>query len=136
MTEHLAEAILRYTDCHRGASPFATAIDGLYILRSDRPKPPTHRISRPAICIVAQGAKWATFGEDRFEYKAGEALIVGVEAPSLGRVVQASPTRPCLVLAVELEMAIMSDVAEGLDPQPKPSTAIGRGVFVMDFQAR
>ena len=77
-----------------------TAIDGLAILRSDHPKPPTHMISRPAMCIVAQGAKWATFGGNRLEYRAGQALVVGVETPSIGRVVEASPGEPCLVLGV------------------------------------
>jgi AraC-like DNA-binding protein len=134
MSEHLTEAILRYTDRQMGVSPFATAIEGLYILRSDHPKPPAHMISRPAMCIVAQGAKWATFGDNRLEYKAGEALVVGVETPSIGRVTEASPSKPCLVLAIELDLAIMRGVAEGLDVPPKPSGNIGRGVFVTNFQ--
>ena len=54
-----------------------TAIDGLAIMRSDHPKPPSHMISRPAMCIVAQGAKWATFGDNRLEYRAGQALVIG-----------------------------------------------------------
>ncbi len=31
------------------------------------------------MCVVAQGAKWATFGGDRLEYRAGQALVIGVE---------------------------------------------------------
>ena len=92
MTE-LAKALLRYTDSHSGQSPFMTPIDGLAVLRSDHPKPPSHMISRPALCIVAQGAKWATFGDKRLEYRAGQALVVGVETPSIGRVVEATPHR-------------------------------------------
>jgi len=134
MSEQLAEAILRYTERHSGPSPFVTAIEELVILRADHPKPPVHRISRPAICIVAQGAKWATFGDNRLEYKAGEALVVGVETPSFGRVIEASPSKPCLVLAIGLDMAIMRSVAEGLDAPPKASGEICRGIFVTDFQ--
>ena len=130
----LAEALLRYTDRQSGESPFMTAIDGLAILRSDHPKPPSHMISTPAMCIVAQGAKWATFGDNRLEYRAGQALVVGVETPSIGRVVEASPGKPCLVLAFELDLAIMRSVAEGLDEPPRASGKPGRGVFVSDFQ--
>jgi AraC-like DNA-binding protein len=83
---------------------------------------------------VAQGAKWATFGKDRLEYKAGEALIVGVEMPSVGRVVQASPDKPCLVLALVLDLSVMRAVAEEMKPPPRPSGEVGRGVFVTDFQ--
>jgi AraC-like DNA-binding protein len=90
-------------------------------------------ISRPAICIVAQGAKWATSGGTRLEYRAGQALIVGVETPSTGRVVEASPDEPCLVLAFELDVATMRSVAEELDPPPRASGEPGPGAFVTDF---
>ncbi len=134
MPDQLAEAILRYTDGRGGGSVLETAIEGLYVIRSDHPKPPAHMIFRPAMCIVAQGAKWATFGENRLEYRAGEALVVGVETPSVGRVIQASPGKPCLVLALALDLAIIRSVAEGLDALPKASAEPGRGVFVTDFQ--
>jgi len=130
----LAEALLRYTDRQPGESPYLTAIEGLAIMRSDHPKPPTHMISRPAMCIVAQGAKWGMFGGNRLEYRAGQALVIGVETPSVGRVFEASPGEPCLVLAFELDVAIMRSVAEELDTPPRASGEPGRGVFVTDFQ--
>lgn len=134
MSNTLADAIQRYIARQPGESPFATPIDGFGVLRSDHPKPPTHMLMRPALCIVAQGAKWGTFGDDRLEYREGQALLVGVETPSIGRVVEASPGRPCLVLVLELDLAIMRSVAEGLDAPPQPSGTPGRGVFVTDFQ--
>jgi len=130
--DQLAEALLRYIAKQPGESPIMTPI--LAILRSDHPKPPTHMISRPAMCVVAQGAKWATFGAQKLEYRAGQALVVGVETPSIGRVVEASRGKPCLVLAFELDLAIIRSVAEGLDAPPTPSGEAGRGVFVTDFQ--
>jgi AraC-like DNA-binding protein len=134
VSDRLVEALLRYTNGHPGESPFMTAIDGLAVLRSDHPNPPTHRISRPAMCIVAQGAKWASFGGNRLEYKAGQALVIGVETPSVGRVVEASPGEPCLVLAFELDLAIMRGVADELDDPPTSSGRAAHGVFVTDFQ--
>lgn len=133
MLEELAAAMLRYTERQAGANPYSTPIDSLIILRSDHPKPPTHYMARPAMCIVAQGAKWATFGATRLEYKAGEALVIGVESPTVGRVTQASPDKPCLVLAFELDLDIMRSIAEELEEPPKTSGEIGRGVFVTDF---
>ncbi|MGJ4939814.1 AraC family transcriptional regulator [Bradyrhizobium sp. HKCCYLS1011] len=130
--DQLAEALLRYTEKQPGKSPYMTPI--LAILRSDHPNPPAHMISRPAMCIVAQGAKWATFGDQKLEYRAGQALVVGVETPSIGRVVEASPGTPCLVLAFELDLAIIRSVAEGLDAPPQLTGEPGCGVFVTDFQ--
>ncbi len=134
MPDPLAEALLHFTDRQLGESPFRTAIDGMAVMRSDHPKPPTHMISRPAMCIVAQGAKWGSFGGNRLEYRAGQALVIGVETPSVGRVSEASPGEPCLVLAFELDLTIMRSVAEGLDTPPRASGEPGRGVFVTDFQ--
>jgi AraC-like DNA-binding protein len=134
MPDPLVEALLRYTERHPGESPFMTAIEGMAIMRSDHPKPPSHMLSRPAMCIVAQGAKWGMFGGNRLEYRAGQALVIGVETPSIGRVVEATPGEPCLVLAFELDLAIVRSVAEGLDAPPRASGEPGRGVFVTDFQ--
>jgi AraC-like DNA-binding protein len=134
MPDPLVEALLRYTERHPGESPFMTAIEGMVIMRSDHPKPPAHMLSRPAMCIVAQGAKWGMFGGNRLEYRAGQALVIGVETPSIGRVVEATPGEPCLVLAFELDLAIVRSVAEGLDAPPRASGEPGRGVFVTDFQ--
>jgi AraC-like DNA-binding protein len=134
MPDHLAEALLRYTNRQQGESPFISEMGGFAVLRSDHPKQPTHMISRPALCIVAQGEKWATFGGERLVYRAGQALLIGVEAPSTGRVVEASPGEPCLVLAFELDLAVMRSVADELDAPPLASENPGPGIFVTDFQ--
>ena len=134
MPDQLAAAVLRYIDRHAGESPYATAIDGVLILRSDHPKPPSHAMSRPAICIVVQGEKWATIGERRHVYHAGQALVVGIETPSFGRVVEASPDKPCLVVAIALDLAVLRSVAEGIDGLQTASGESRRGVVVTDFQ--
>ena len=134
MLQDLVEAMLDFTDRQTGASPYPTPIETLIIMRSDHPKPPTHRLSGPVLCVVAQGAKWATFGDDRLEYRAGEALVVGFETPSIGRVIKASPDKPCLVLAFALDHAIMRSVATQIDTLSPPTGEVGRGVFVADFR--
>jgi len=133
MPDQLAEALLRYTESRPGESPYMTPIEGVAILRSNHPKPPSHMISKPALCVVAQGAKWATFGGNQLVYRAGQALLIGVEAPSIGRVVEASPGEPCLVLAFELDLAIMRSVADELDAPPSPGEGASAGIFVTDF---
>lgn len=134
MIDLLAAALLRYSGRMAGEGIIPTAIEGMAILRSDRPKPPVHIITRPAICIVAQGAKWATFGTRQLEYKTGQALVVGVETPSVGRVFEASPGKPCLVLALELDLGVIRSVVEELDDPPVPVGEPGCGVFVADIE--
>ncbi|MEA9979535.1 MULTISPECIES: AraC family transcriptional regulator [unclassified Pseudomonas] len=133
MAEQLIDAVVRYTESQTGESPYSTPVDGVVVLRADQKKPPVHRVFTPAICFVAQGAKWAMFGESKFEYKAGEALVVGIQAPSLGRVTQASPDKPCLVLALSLDLTLMRNIAQRLDAFPQTNSRVGCGVFVTDF---
>src|SRR5262249_32857006 len=117
-----------------GSNPFITAIDGFTILRSDYAKQPAHRVFKPALCITVQGAKWAKFGEKRYDYRVGKALLVTVEMPSRGAVSVASPTKPFLGLVVELDKAIMQQVLEQLPFADLPVSNGGTpGVCVMDM---
>ena len=129
----LVEAVRRYTDAQVGESPFSTAIEGLIILRSDHEKRPKHLIYKPALCIVVQGSKWAIFGDQRFDYRAGQALVVSVEMPALGTVAEASPSEPYLGVILEFDLAVMRQVMEELNTPPEASNTVGRGVFVTDF---
>jgi AraC-like DNA-binding protein len=134
MSDPLTEAVTRYTDAQGGESPFATGIDGLTILRSNHESRPNHLILKPALCIVVQGAKWTTFGDKRFDYRAGQALVVSVEMPAFGRVTEASAEEPFLGVIIEFDLAAMRDVMEGLDSPPTAGGDLGRGVFVTDFE--
>ncbi len=130
MMDTLIAAVTRYTDAQPGDSPFATAIDGLTILRSNHEKPPAHLIFKPALCLVLQGAKWAIFGDKRYDYRAGQALVVSVELPALGRIVEASPAEPYLGVIIEFDLAAMRDIMEGIGARPEPGGDPGPGVFV------
>jgi AraC-like DNA-binding protein len=133
MVDRLVEVVRCYTDAQAGESPFATAIEGLTILRSDHEKRPNHLIFKPALCIVVQGAKWAIFGNKRFDYRAGQALVVSFEMPALGTVAEASPSEPYLGIILEFDLAIMRAVMAELETPPKPSDNVGPRVFVTDF---
>lgn len=132
MLDTLVAAVTRYTNAQPGESPYTTAIDGLTILRSNHEKPPAHLIFKPALCIVLQGAKWAIFGDKRYDYRAGQGLVVSVELPALGRVAEASLTEPYLGVIIEFDLVAMREVMEGLTPRPEPSSDLGPGVFVSD----
>ncbi|SAL41753.1 AraC family transcriptional regulator [Caballeronia sordidicola] len=135
----LLEAVTRYTDSQPGDGPYLTPVNGVMILRSNRERQPSHLIFKPALCIIVQGAKWTIFGNQRFHYRAGQALVVSVEMPAVGRVVEASRTQPFLGIVIEFDLAVMRDVLEGLAASEETHEAIGasgeaaRGVFVTDF---
>ncbi|PTR34173.1 helix-turn-helix protein [Luteibacter sp. OK325] len=133
MIPELTQSLLRHTDGRDPYGPYLTDVPGLVLLRSDHEKPPAHLIFKPALCIVVQGAKWAVFGDRHLDYRAGQALIVSVETPALGRVVEASPTEPFLGIIIEFDLAIMREVADALGTPAPGGEGPGFGVFVTDF---
>jgi AraC-like DNA-binding protein len=88
---------------------------------------------KPALCIVALGAKAAAFGHRTVHDRAGQALLVSVEMPGRGWVVEASPKAPFLGIALKLDLAVLRDVYEQLDDPPELGKISGQGVLVTDF---
>jgi AraC-like DNA-binding protein len=130
----LAQSLRQYTEGADGSNTFPTAIEGLSILRSDQANRPAHCLFKPALYMTLQGAKWATFGEKRYKFAAGQALMVAVDIPSRGTVTVASSKTPYLGLAIVLDFAIMQEVAEAiqmaLTVSGKPKA---RGAFVLEL---
>jgi len=129
MISQLQKALSKYISFHGNADGiYPTPIEGLIMLKASRLELPYHVIYQPSLCIVAQGAKKVTLGDDAFEYQEGQALIVSLEVPALGQVTEASPAAPYLAMVLEFDRRIMRDVLKELD---QPSTASkGPGVFV------
>lgn len=132
MLAALRDAILHQTDRAIGQSPLSTGVPGLTLLRSPHEKMPALLIYKPALCIVAQGSKWALFGDRHIEYGAGQALVVSVETPALGRVTAASPDEPYLGAIVEFDLGILRDVLVAIQP-PDDVDDAEAGVFVADL---
>ena len=133
MPNPLIEAVRDFTETQPGESPFLTAVEGLILLRSDHEKPPNHVTFRPALCIVVQGAKWVMFGNRRFDYRAGQAVVISVEMPLLGRVAEASLSEPYLGVIIEFDLAILREVLERLSTPPRTTGEAKPGLFVADL---
>ncbi|TCR63525.1 AraC family transcriptional regulator [Bosea sp. BK604] len=133
MQPSLKDALSRYIARHGGSDGlFETAIGGLFLMRSSREEMPKPVVHRPAICLVAQGAKRVLFGEDSFDFGEMQALIVGLELPAFGRVIEASAEEPFLALALEFDVAMLRQVMAELDTPPVPKVEAGLSVFVDD----
>ncbi|MDX2236179.1 MAG: AraC family transcriptional regulator [Hyphomonadaceae bacterium] len=111
---------------------FLTPIDGLIVMRHTEPVASgdaQYGLYTPSLCVVAQGAKQITLGEDVFDYDEGAALVVSVEVPAMGRVTRASRAAPYLGMTIGLDIGIMHEVLEQLPSPPRP-TSERLGVFV------
>ena len=131
--EALKQAMRIYADRHANADGLAdTPIPGVRMMRAYRPSGPMRSIYKPLICLVLQGAKHVAVGNEAREFIAGQSLILSVDRPVVGRIIQASQRAPYLALSVELDMSVVRDIDAQLDlSRPAPASA-GSPLFVDD----
>jgi AraC-like DNA-binding protein len=135
MPDFLINAVTTYIDAHGGGDGlFATPIDGVSFMRSTRATMPHHMLYKPALCLVIQGGKSIMLGDDVFNYRAMQALVVSVELPAFGRVTEASVDAPYLGITIEFDVAVMREVMNQLDTPPKPRGDAGLSVFVSNVE--
>lgn len=124
----LANLVARYAP-HNGAFPLR--LPGTYVVRrSHMTTEPTYSTMRPAVCIVAQGAKVVMLGRDVLEYDPAHVLVFAVDLPMSSQVIRASRKEPYLGFILDLDPARVAELAARVYPRgiPKPSDA--RGLYV------
>src|SRR5258708_4180443 len=96
----LANALTQYVDARGGGEGlFTPRIDGVCLMRRNDRLLPRHAICRPCLCVVVQGAKQVTFGNEVVDYDELQCLIVSLDLPVIGRVTRASAAEPYLAIA-------------------------------------
>lgn len=88
----------------------ATAMERLSLIRYSTATQPHHSVYDPALCIVAQGRKRALLGETAYVYDPATFLVVSVDLPVVGCVIEASPEEPYLCVKLDLNLPVLSDL--------------------------
>lgn len=84
-----------------------TKYPGLILGRFNRPVPRYPLVYSPSICVVAQGRKQVYSANERVVYDPLHYLVVALPLPLEAEVVIASPKRPFLALALEIDMSMI-----------------------------
>ena len=108
----LARAIDRYTAdrLRRDDVYFETASNELTFMRAEAPTGPLHSVHGVSICITAQGRKEVALGDRVYSFASGNYFVVGVSAPTVGRIVEATVTEPYLGLYHALDIPLLLEV--------------------------
>jgi AraC-like DNA-binding protein len=83
---------------------------GVHFARFGRPTELVHGFLDPCLCVIAQGAKVLTLGEDVFRYDPAHYMISTVGLPMTAQVVEASADRPYLGLRLTLDPSVVASV--------------------------
>ncbi|SEK10602.1 AraC-type DNA-binding protein [Achromobacter sp. NFACC18-2] len=112
MNDTLLAAVSRYLQAHAGPDGVAlTPIAGLAVIRALQPSGLDHAISRPLACLVLQGAKRVALGAQSFDFTAGDSLLITADVPTVSQITRASVVQPYFSLVLELDLAVMSELA-------------------------
>jgi AraC-like DNA-binding protein len=102
------------------------AVPGLALYRSSAPSDHTAVVYPPCLCMVVQGAKEVIVGDEAYRYDPARSLLVSLDLPASTRVVEASPKRPCLAIAISLDLAVVGELlADGTAAPPPGPPARG-----------
>ena len=115
---------------------FELRIPGLHATRSSRTNTElVHAVSRPALCIIAQGAKSVMLGQEVYEYDASRMLIFSLDLPVAGQVTRASHSEPYLCLILDLDPHRIAELSLKVYPHGPPPVQEGRSVYVCKASA-
>lgn len=88
---------------------FATAIDGITLMRVDHNTPPLAVLQEPTLVFVLQGSKRGYIGTETYAFQQGECLIVSVSMPFDCDTV-ASPELPMIAVSMKLEADTVNEL--------------------------
>ncbi|QDG60818.1 AraC family transcriptional regulator [Pseudomonas sp. NIBRBAC000502773] len=104
-----------------------TSIPGLVFYRMADLGTPTYCIYEPCVAIILQGAKEITFGEEACEFGQGAFFVTSVDIPTLARVTAASEATPYLSVVLKLNLSMLNEVIQTLDPPTQEMATQARG---------
>lgn len=103
----LAALIKRHAP-ESGMAP--TAVPRLSLIRADRPTVPVPAVYEASLCLIAQGSKRVSLADHSVIYDAARYLLVSVDLPLVGHVIDASPDAPYLCCKIDFDLPTLADL--------------------------
>jgi AraC-like DNA-binding protein len=109
-----------------------TPIPGL-LLAEVQTAEPDHSLTEPLFVLMAQGGKRLLLGDEVFEYRAGQCLVVTSDLPVTGHFIGASRKNPSLAMGLMLRPAVVTALLlETGAPPPRPPRTGGPKLATCD----
>ena len=109
---------------------FELHVPGVHAVRRSRTSTELmHGVQRPALCLVAQGAKRAMVGQEVFEYLPSRMIVYSVDLPVASQVTRASSAEPFLCFKLDLDPQEIARLVLKVFPHGSPRAQGGRAVY-------
>lgn len=118
----IEQAVRRVSGAQKGCQQVEQPMDGLLLLRQDLPSAFDASVYEPVLCLILQGRKQVSIGEQTLSFGAGECLLISHDLPVRSRITKA----PYLSLVFEVDVStirkLYDEVAESV-PDKEPARA-------------
>jgi AraC-like DNA-binding protein len=104
-----------------------TPVEGVEVARVSGPVPRAPVVYQPKILIVGQGRKRAYLGGEVYQYDPFNYLVLTVPLPAECET-EASPEEPLLLLAINVEPAMLGEMLLEMDEPSPPAATTPRGI--------
>ncbi|MBY5450512.1 AraC family transcriptional regulator [Rhizobium leguminosarum] len=132
--DNVGEELRSLIERHSRGGRTTTAIPRVGLLRAERTTEPTAGMTELVICLVLQGAKAITCGENVLHHGAGSYFVASVEVPVFGRISEASLQKPFLGVGFSFDASNIADLLIEMPDVHDPEFLCGLGVSPTDNQ--
>ncbi len=109
-TQQLAELLL---ECAPADGIHTTSLAGVSAIRLSKPGDELAKaLHRPAVCLIAQGAKRVLLRDEVYTYDPSRVLVFSVDLPISAQVTEASPARPYLCFRLDIDAVQMAELVD------------------------
>lgn len=134
--QELAGLIRRHThSTPEGHVCCPCAVPDLHLTRYEHCQPSAATIAQPALCVFAHGSKEVYLGDERYVYDPLHYLVVSVAMPVSGRLLNATPEDPSLLVRLDIDPAEITQLIADAGPQGVPTRPAERGLYVEPMEA-
>lgn len=109
---HLSE---RYRSEKQGRSE---ELPGLSVFCREAPSDIEGFVYEPVICLILQGSKATSIGDQLVELRPGDALLVSHDLPVVSRITKASAEEPYLALILSLDLGMVRSLYDQVADAP------------------
>lgn len=120
ITRHLPTLPSKIDNIPGGGPVTVSPVEGLTLVRCTHPTGFEATLYEPLVCLIVQGSKVTTAGDQTVTLSAGKSVVVSHDLPVVSRIERASRATPYLALVVRLDLGTLRSLhAEIGDGEPR-----------------
>jgi AraC-like DNA-binding protein len=117
----LKDLSLRY---HAGKQCKNQKLPGLSVLCREALSDIEATIYEPVLCLILQGSKVTSIGDQAVELGRGDALLVSHDLPVVSRITKASAREPYLAVILSLDLRLVRSLYDEVAESPAPDACV------------